>query len=339
MKAAVLYGPRDLRIEEVSDPQLSDGEALIRLKSVGICGTDLMVYQGLHKSSLPVIQGHEYAGTIAGVRGESGGFTAGDRVFARGSWGCGSCNWCMSGLPALCSGRRMLGISVNGCMAEYVKVPTSTLFRLPDTVRFEEAQSLVTVACAVNLANKLRPRLGMNAVVFGPGHTGLIIMQVLKLMGVDKVVVVGGRRESRLQLAGKLGADLALSGHDPQLYQKIERFIPQGPEVVVESSGSGDALKQAVKVVSAGGTVAAFSIYGRPIDGFEAKEFYNKEISIFGVKGAGNCYLDASRLLEKRGVQINPLVSHVFKLEETVRAFEMMSDRASDALRILINPE
>lgn len=338
MKAAVLRKPYEIKIEDVPKPEIHDGEALVRVKSVGICGTDVLVFKGLYKNKFPIIPGHEFSGIVEEIRGGTRGIKAGDKVYSKGSWGCGKCEFCLSGRQALCKDRVMLGVSANGCMAEYVKVDSSVLYPLSDEVSFDDAQSIVSISCAINLTTKLKYKLGMNVVVMGPGHNGLIIMQVLRHIGADNIVVIGGSRESRIKLASDLGANLALSGKDPGLMEKIKKLMPDGPDVVIESTGSAQAINQAVSIVKTGGTVMAYSIYPGPLENFQINELYNKDISIFGVKGAGNYYEDAERLLQKKAIQIKPIISHNFSLDETQRAFEVMADKTSDAIRVVINP-
>jgi len=324
MKAAVLHKPLNLKVENVPEPKVGIGEAIIEVKSIGICGTDVLVYKGLHKNTLfPIIQGHEFTGIIKELSGETYGFKPGDRVSSKGSWGCGACQ---------------LGITANGCMAEFVKVPTDIIFRLPDNVSFEEGQSLIGVSCAIHLTERFNVKIGMNAVIIGSGHAGLIIMQVLKHLGIDRMVMIGGKRKKRLNIAAKLGADLCLLSGDPELSEKIKNFLPKGPDIVVESSGSGEALNLAVQLVKAGGAVFAFSIYGDPVNKFQAEELYYKEISIIGVRGAGNCYEDAARLLEKKVVKIMPMITNTFSLEDTNKAFKTVVERAANSLRVIINP-
>lgn len=338
MRAAVLNKPYEINIEDVPRPEISEGEALVRVKSVGICGTDVLVYKGLYKNKFPIIPGHEFSGIVEEIRGGARGLKAGDRVYSRGSWGCGKCEFCLSGQQALCKDRIMLGVSTNGCMAEYVKVKSSILYPLSDEVSFDDSQSIVSIACAINLITKLKYKLGMNVVVLGPGHNGLIIMQVLRHIGANHIVMVGGSRESRIQLASDLGADLALSRKDPELMEKIRKLMPEGPDVVIESSGSAESINQAISMVKTGGTVMAFSIYSRPLDNFQINELYNKDISIVGVKGAGSYYEDAERLLQKKAIQIKPIISHNLSLDDTLKGFELMSDKTSNAQRIVINP-
>jgi 2-desacetyl-2-hydroxyethyl bacteriochlorophyllide A dehydrogenase len=335
MKFSVLIAPNKITIMDKETPRLQDGESLIRVRATGLCGTDVMVYHGeLKPSIMPITNGHESAGIVERIRSASNRFKPGDSVFFRGSWGCGCCEFCNTGRAQLCKNRKMLGVDIDGTMAEYVVIPISQLFHLSDNVSFIEAQSLVGVSCALNLTHSISVHLGMNAVIFGPGHNGLIILQLLRHLGFDKIIMVTGHRKNRARLAMELGADIAITYDDPALHDKIYSLIPEGPDIAIEASGSTFAVNQCVHVVRKRGHILVFSIYHKNMDNFLVREFYNKGITVTGVKGAADYYQDAEKLLHRGIVKISPLVTHRYPLEETDKAFRMFSD--PDAIRIIV---
>ncbi|MGB9867966.1 MAG: zinc-dependent alcohol dehydrogenase [Bacillota bacterium] len=336
MKAAVLYGPRRLSVEEVSTPDLDPGEVLIKVEAAGICGTDVQIYDGSISAHFPVIPGHEFAGVIASSQGK--GLAVGTRVFAQGSWGCGICEWCKSGMQARCSQRKMLGKSVDGAFAQYVKVPASVVYPLAQGVEPEDAQSLVTLACGVHAVRRASARFGSGAVVVGSGHAALLLLQVMRIAGYDRIAVVGGSRETRLELARRLGADLAVSSRSADFKTELARLFPKGADVVFETSGSVKGLELSLDIVKVGGTVVVFSIYPDRAEQFPVSVFYDKEVTVIGSKGAGGAYLEAMRLLEQRRVSVKPLVTHVLPLDRVNEGFELMSSRSADAIRIVIVP-
>nr|WP_277602951.1 alcohol dehydrogenase catalytic domain-containing protein [Dysosmobacter acutus] len=316
-------------------PALRDGQALVRIRATGLCGTDVMVYEGgLPPRKLPITNGHEAAGTIEEIRGESFGFRVNDAVFFRGSWGCGRCEYCLSGAAQLCRERRMLGVDIDGTMAEYAVIPTAQLFHLSEKIPFSDAQSLIGISCGLNLVHRIAEPAGKTAVIFGPGHNGLIILQLLRHAGFGRIVVVVGHRENRARLAMELGADKTVAYDDPRLEETIDSLIPDGPDIAVEASGSVTALKQCIHIVRKSGQVLAFSIYRGDADQFPVREFYNKGITVTGVKGAADCYREAEELLRRGAVRIDPLITHRFPLEKTAEAFAAFHD--PEAIRIIV---
>lgn len=338
MKASQLTAVNHIEIIEKDMPELQDGEALIQVRSTGLCGTDVLVYNGsLKPAKMPITNGHEAAGMIAKIRGDGGSFHKGDAVTFRGSWGCGHCEFCRSGRGQLCRSRRMLGVDIDGTMAEYVAIPVSQLFHLSANIPFSSAQSIVGISCALNLMHRIPVHIGMNAIIFGPGHNGLIILQLLRSLGFDKIIVIVGHRKNRAKLAVELGADATITYDDPELKEKVEDIIPGGPDVAIEASGSTAALNQCIDVVKKGGLIPVFSIYHNDMDGFHIQELYNKGISITGVKGAADFYADAERLLSRGVLKIEPLISHRYTLTETNTAFQSFQN--PDAIRVIIENE
>lgn len=335
MKASVLKEVNRIECVEKPIPELGDGEALIRVKASGLCGTDVMVYNGgITPAIMPITNGHEAAGIIESIRGTSNGFKTGDAVTFRGSWGCGHCEFCNTGRGQLCKDRKMLGVDINGTMAEYVAIPTSQLFHLSDNVSFGDAQSIVGISCALNLTHHISVHIGMNAVIFGPGHNGLIILQLLRNLGFDKIVMIVGHRANRAKLALELGADEVIPYDDADLVKKVTDIIPGGPDVAIEASGSTKALNQCISVVKKSGQVLVFSIYHSDMDEFHVRELYNKGVTITGIKGAADYYADAEQLLHRDVVKIEPLITHRFSIEEADTAFKMFKD--PDAIRITV---
>lgn len=335
MKASRLTEKDHIEYAERPEPILKEGEALIKVRATGLCGTDVMVYHGgIRPAKMPITNGHEAAGIIMRINGDGRGFQIGDRVFFRGSWGCGACEFCRSGRGQLCRDRKMLGVDIDGTMAEYVAIPVSQLFHLSDNVPFSSAQSIVGISCALNLIHRIPVSAGMNAVIFGPGHNGLIILQLLRHLGFDKIIMIVGHRENRTKLALELGADLTIAYDDECLKEKVEELIPDGPDVAIEASGSTAALNQCISVVKKSGQVLVFSIYHSDMDGFHVRELYNKGITITGVKGAADYYADAEKLLSEGVVQIEPLITHRFPLQDTDLAFQTF--HSADAIRIIV---
>ena len=335
MKATILTAPGQLAVVEKEVPVLQDGQALVRIRSTGLCGTDVMVYEGsLPPRKLPITNGHEAAGVIKGICGDPHGFSVNDAVFFRGSWGCGQCEYCRSGRAQLCRERSMLGVDIDGTMAEYAVIPTLQLFPLSEKIPFSDAQSLIGISCGLNLVHRIPEPAGKSAVIFGPGHNGLILLQLLRHAGFDRIIVVVGHRENRARLAMELGADGTVAYDDPGFQKTMESLLPEGPDVAVEASGSVAALKQCIHTVRRSGQVLVFSIYRSDADQFPVREFYNKGITVTGVKGAADYYREAEELLRRGIVRIDPLITHRFPLEKTAEAFSAFHD--PEAIRIII---
>lgn len=337
MKAARVHERGNIVIEEVPVPEVTEKEILIAVHRAGICGTDVGVVDGHVSATYPVTLGHEFSGTIAKLGDPS--LTAlkeGDPVFSGGGWGCGECELCDQGRELYCKHRFSLGRNVDGCMAEFVKVDYRVVQKLPENVSLDEAQNMVNIACSLRAVKKLDLKKVRTAAVFGPGNAGLIILQLLKLGGVDQVVMVG-TRDFRLDMAKRFGCDTVVNLRKEDPVAAIMQRFPDGVDAVFESSGRAEALQSAFSVVKPNGSIVVFGIIAEKIKDFDPSVFYYKEPVVYGSKGASGAYGESIALLEGKKLEILPMITHRFPLAQTAGAFKVFADKVSDALRIVID--
>lgn len=339
MKAAVLYKPYDLKVEDLDEPEIGPHEVLIEVKATGVCGTDILTYKGLGPYvSLPVIPGHEFSGEVAKIGAKVSGIQLGARMVFEGSWGCGDCYLCRTGRSMLCEKATHVGRDSNGSFAQYVKIPAKQLLELPQNVSFEDAQSVTTIASAVRAVKLSEISIGDNVAILGPGHAGLIISQVAKLAGASRVIVTG-TRDNRLRLASELGAEFTVNVRREDVIKAIKDLTEDlGVDVVIEATGSPLAVKQAIDIVTPGGTIVIFGVAGKAVDQFEVVKVYAKEIRILGSHGGLGEYDRALKLLSLNKVRVRPLITHELPLEETERALKIADGRIDDAIRVLVKP-
>lgn len=338
MKAARFHGPRDLRIEDVPIPEVLGDQVLVQMHSVGICGTDLLVYRGELPVRPPVTVGHECAGVVAEVGPRVQRVRVGDRVFVEASWGCGSCEYCRKGMSLHCSRKSSLGRTVDGAFAEYVAVPEQVVYPIATNVPFDDAQASSTIGSGLRALRRIGSTVGCSAAVVGSGHAGLVLLQMLRLAGVGWIAVAGSR-ERRLALARELGADLVVDGRSATALGTVRDATEGlGVDLVAEAGGTASSLDLAMQMAAYGGTVLLFGIFETPADGFRAQDMYRKELLLVGSKGGFGAYEATARLLARRELQLQPLISHVLPLEGVVDGFRLMDEKAPDALRIVIHP-
>ena len=338
MKAARVREPGKIVIEEVPIPTLDDKDVLIKVHRAGICGTDVGVYHGYVPATLPVTLGHEFSGTIAKLgRPGLGGFKEGDLVTAVGGWSCGQCEHCQNGNPQYCKSRNALGRTVDGCMAEFVKMDCRVVYPLPLHVSLDEGQNFLNIACVVRGYKKVPLQLGKRAVVFGAGNMGLIMLQMLKAAGASQVIVTDAI-PFRLELAKKFGAGHAINVTEGDPVQKIRNLLPAGADVVVEATGNPSAFQNACDVLKEGGALVVIGMFSKKVKEVDLSFLYYKEPIIYGSKGGEEGYEEALQLLEDKKIQITPMITHRFSLEETAKGFGVFEDKNSNALRILIEP-
>jgi L-iditol 2-dehydrogenase len=342
MKAAMLYGVKDLRIEDVEVPEVEAGEVLVRVKAATTCGTDLKIFQrGYVKKviRLPTVFGHEWAGEVVEVSEGLDWPKKGMRVRAGNSAPCLHCAMCQKGKYNLCEDMIWLW----GAYAEYIKVPARMVLvnmqEIPQHVSYEEAAITEPLACVLHGAEEAGVKLGDVVTVVGAGPIGLLHLLTAKKKGAGKIISID-LVEERLNFAKKLGADETINAGKENVVEKVRRLTSgYGADVVIEAIGLPATWEQALKLVRKGGTVLEFG--GCP-PGTEIK--VDTELLHYGevtVRGAFHAtplhFKKALNLIASRTIDVRPLVTRKMTLEEIKKAFEILVTTKSE-IKIAITP-
>ena len=260
--AVVQYALEPLAVElrEVLVPEIGDDDVLLRVGAVSVCGSDVHQCYNTHSwpVNLPVILGHEFAGTVAKTGRAVKGFREGDRVVSEtAAVVCGECLLCRTGRYNLCPTRKGFGYGINGAMASFVKVPARCLHNIPDTLPFElaclaEPHSVAYNAMCVN--STIRP--GDMVVVLGPGPIGLLCARMAALAGADPLIVVGLPADAaRLETATRLGATRVVNAAQENVDEVVRSYSPLGADLVCEASGASRPLDLALALARPDGQV------------------------------------------------------------------------------------
>ena len=338
----MLYGVKDLRVEDVDVPGVGIGEVLVKIKAATTCGTDVKIYQRGYVEKiikLPTIFGHEWAGEVVEVGEDLDWPKKGMRVRAGNSAPCLHCNMCQKGKYNLCENMIWLW----GAYAEYIKVPARTVLvnmqEIPSHVSFEEAAITEPLACVLHGVEEANVKLGDTVVVIGAGPIGLLHLLTVKKMGAEKVVVID-LVDERLSVAKELGADETINAGKENAVEKVQQLTGgYGADIVIEAIGSPVTWEQALRLARKGGTVLEFG--GCP-PGTEIK--LNTEMLHYGeltVLGAFHTtplhFRKALNLISSRTVDVRPLVTKRMRLEDIKQAFEILSTSKNE-IKIAIAP-
>ncbi len=349
MKAAVLHGPHDLRMEEVAVPSPGPEEVLIRVKACAICGTDPKVigtgwpYPLRYGEFIP---GHEYSGEIVAVGPNAGHWKVGDRVAVEAHKGCGKCMNCMRGRYTIClnygkpeTGHRHYGFSTNGGYAEYVVNHVNTLYQMPDNISFAEGALVTTGGCAMFAIENVGGFMaGETVAILGPGPMGLMAVQIVRALGASRVFLTGTRTE-RLEIGKRYGADVVIDVTKDDPVPIIMRETGgAGAELVIEASGDPVAAAQCIEVAARG---ARISFIGDPVQPalMNIKKFVLDDLRAAGVRGEGrvNCarVMELFRIGKLSGEGI---VTHRFPLDQLLEAISVYVNRREGAIKVVIEP-
>jgi L-iditol 2-dehydrogenase len=349
MRAAVLFGPGDIRVTERPVPVPGPGEVLVRVAMCGTCGTDLKIYDGHFPQTPPFgsfTPGHEWTGTVAAAGTGVDEFTPGDRVCIEAHSGCGRCDNCLAGRYTAClnygnqaKGHRATGMTTDGGFAEYAVHHVSALYPLPPELSFDDGVLLTTAGTGlygIDVAGGYVA--GLDVVVFGPGPVGLTTVQALKALGAARVILVG-TRASRLELGKRLGADHVINAAlaDP-VSAILELTEGAGADMTIECSGGLGVPQQCAEVTKRGGKIVVVAFYPDKVT-FDLSAVVRKDISIFTSRGeGGNNVKRAVALAAARKLRGAEMITHRFPLEEIAEAFRVVRERDGDPVKVVLVP-
>jgi len=349
MKAAVLFNFGDLRVTEVAVPALIAGEALVRVNSVAICGSDPAIiakgWKGYPKLG-EFIPGHEFTGTVVAIAPDVTELQVGDRVAVEPHKGCGRCENCLRGLYTTClnygnyeKGHRHYGFSTNGGYAEYAACHVNTLHKIPDSISFEEGALLTgagTVLYGYERIGWIRP--GETVVVTGPGAIGLISAHIAKILGAGRVILTG-TREDRLAVGRQMGVDITVNVREVNVVKKIMELTHGiGADMVVECTGQAGPAAEALEIIRKNGRISYNGIYHEPVT-LQLDKIVQWNLLITGPKAEGMLNLErAIPLMADGRMNLKPLITHRFSLDEITKAFETFTGRVGGAIKVIVQP-
>jgi 2-desacetyl-2-hydroxyethyl bacteriochlorophyllide A dehydrogenase len=337
----VLRAPSDLVLDEVARPQPAAGQVLVRITHSGICGTDWKIYSGSIPVTYPRIMGHEMAGEVVAVEADLQGrlgrpLVPGDRVIIDPETYCGTCFHCRIGQTNLCPNGTLIGRDTNGGFADYLMVPASQVFRLPDSIDDRTAPMIQVLTTCLHAQRQVTIFPGDSVVVLGLGVTGQLHVQLAKARGARVIGVT--RSAEKRAMAEKLGADLTIPGGDEAIQKVKDATEGRGADLTIETTGVMKQLAESVHMTRFGGKVQMFGIYTVKEGALPFYDLYFKEISLITARVAKAEDYPASIALVERGqVRLEPLVSDVMPLGELKAAIGMLASDSGQRMKIILD--
>jgi 2-desacetyl-2-hydroxyethyl bacteriochlorophyllide A dehydrogenase len=314
MRAACIVAPGRVEVTAVDDPTPGPDDVIVAVAAVGICGTDLHILAGEH-GRLPVIPGHEIAGTVVAVGAGVAGPRVGDRVAIDPSLPCDACRWCRRGRQNLCETLGALGVTAAGGAAELVRAAARRCVVLPDHVDLHGAALIEPLSCAVRGYDVLQQRLGSSVVVYGAGTMGLLMLSLASRAGAVSVDVVDPNGD-RLAVAGLIGCSASAAGAD-----ELDRG--DGWDVVIDATGHPAAIADGLGRVARGGTFLQFGV-SPPTTRVEISPYdvFSREITITGSRAVHNSFERAAELFAADFVDWRRIVTHQTPLADYATALD-----------------
>lgn len=349
MRATVFHGPGDIRVEDVPRPHAGTGEAIIRITTTTICGTDVHIVKGEYPVRPGLVIGHEPVGVVEELGAGVTGYVVGDRVLVGAITPCGQCRACLSGDLSQCGhgggyealGGWRFGNTIDGAMAEYLLVPAAqaNLTPIPDGVSDEQVVLLTDIASTgFSGAESGEVRIGDAVVVFALGPIGLCAVAGARLMGASLIIGVDSD-PVRLEMAKRMGADVALDFTQVDILAEVKRLTGGGADVSIEALGTQETFENALRCLRPGGTLSSLGVYSgkleMPYDAFAAGLGGHRIVTTL-CPGGKERMRRLIATVESGRFDPLPLITHRFALEDIVEAYDLFSNRRDGVLKVAV---
>lgn len=337
MKAARFYGIRDIKVEDVPKPQITSGdEVLIKVKVAGICGSDISKYSKTGPHIPGEIFGHECSGEVVELGINVKNFKVGDSVAVCPALPCFECDECKQGLYSRCENVAIIGNKeIGGCFAEYMKINSRNLLKLPEEIDYETAAGIEPACIAGHGLYRTGIKVGDTVAVIGTGSIGLLLIQWAKIFGATKVIAIDIFDE-KLRIAKDLGADIVINSKDCDAIEKIKEITNNhGVDIAMESAGTPFTCAQVLSLAKKGGTVLYAGVpYGEvTFDRVSFEKIVRNELSVKGTwfgnsfPFPGREWTSAIHYMKNGQLKMEPLITHRIKLDELPDIFEKIYKR------------
>ncbi len=352
MKAAVFHGQKDIRLEDVPEPEVREGSVKVKVDWCGICGTDLHEYLAgpifippvgsphpITGETLPLTLGHEFAGEVVEVGDDSAGVSTGDRVAIEPVFRCGECAACRRGLPNLCDKLVFYGLmGGGGGMSEFAVVPSYMIHKLPEGLTSEQGALVEPIAVGLRAVRRAGFREGQSAVVFGAGPIGAVTVQCLKAMGAGRILVAEVS-EARKKKAIDLGADSVIDPTEEDVVEKVRELTGgEGAEHSFDAAGIPATLQAALGATRKGGTVTIVSIWEAPVQ-LNPNDIVLSELNVVGIIAyTPEDFADTIAMLKDGSIETEGIITERIPLSDIVEGgFEELVDHKDRHVKILVN--
>ncbi|MEK7139228.1 MAG: alcohol dehydrogenase catalytic domain-containing protein [Patescibacteria group bacterium] len=333
MKALLLKGKNHIVYGDYPMPKIGPDEVLLRVHSVGICGTDLHIYHGGLKVKTPIM-GHEFSGVVAAVGSKVKDFEIGNRVVGEHVLTCGKCVYCLRGQPTLCLKSLTIGMDRPGALAEYLAIPAGLVYKIPGHLTFDEAAMIEPLTIALYAVHQAGPLLDKTAVVIGQGPIGLLLDQVLKAGGAT---VVGlDVQASRLAFAKKhRWLDETINPAKQSPLKAIKKYTADGADLCFEAVGREATVELALDLARRDGNVYLLGVFEQ-LSKIDLMQVVTKELNIFGSWRCAFSFPEALGLVAKKKIDLKSLVTHRYAARDGATAFADADRYANNRIKTVI---
>jgi L-iditol 2-dehydrogenase len=342
IRAFVLHNVNDLRMDWVEMPTLKPDQALVKVKAVGICGSDIHYYRngriGPFILRKPMILGHECAGEVVEVGPEVTNLKVGDRVVIEPGVPCRKCWYCRNGRYNKCAKVTFMATPPDdGSLVEYIAHPSDYLFKMPDSMSFQDGALVEPLSVGLHAVRRSGLYPAASVAILGAGPIGLVTLEMVKAVGAGPVIMADVI-SSRLSLAKKMGATHVINAREENVVEKIRELTDkEGVHFVFETAGASETVRQTVEVAREGGIAVLIGLTPDLEIPMPMIDFIAKEVNLVCVFRYCNVFEEAVTLMAHNRVNVKPIMTNQFPFDRTVEAFEVAEKEKDKSVKVVVN--
>ena len=337
MKAALVTDLEQVSIQEIARPILKDDEVLIKVKTVGVCGSDLHLFRGTHAfRKPPAILGHEVSGDIVEIGKNVKTLKVGDRVTVEPQFGCGTCEFCREGLVNLCSAKVVPGTAKwIGVFVEYFNAPEKTVYKLADKVSYKMGTMIEPLAVAVRALRKATVKEKDCLVILGAGTIGLLALVVARQMGYKQIVCTDTALFNR-EMAVRHGATLAINPLETDVVAAVRELTAgKGADLALIAAGANNIIDQATACVKKRGEIGIVAMITEKIPFYSYQLVFNEQTMYGAMTYATEDFREAAEMIND-GLDLNDFVTQTMDLEHTQEGLDVLSQKKENVVKVMI---
>jgi Threonine dehydrogenase and related Zn-dependent dehydrogenases len=334
----VMTSPGTIEFREIPVPELKAGEVLVKIKRIGVCGSDIHVYHGKHPfTKYPVTQGHEVSGVIEKISDGVEGLKVGDKVTIEPQVVCGKCHPCRHGKYNLCESLKVMGFQTTGTASEYFAVDAHKVTLLPQTMTYNQGAMIEPLAVTVHAARRFNELKGSSVAILGCGPIGILLAQSVKALGA-KAVLITDISDGRLALAKKCGVDYTANTAVKDFGEAVhEAFGPDGADVIYDCAGNDITMGQAIKYARKGSKIVLVAVYAG-IAHVDLAVLNDHELDLdTTMMYRHEDYVTAIDLVNKGLVKLEPLMTKHFAFRDYKKAYEYIDANRESTMKVIID--
>lgn len=338
MLQQVMTAPHKIEFREVEMPKAAPGQAVLKIRRIGICGSDIHVYHGQHPfTSYPVTQGHEVSGEVVEIGEGVEGLYVGQKVTIEPQVVCGKCHPCRHGKYNLCEELKVMGFQTTGTASEYFAVDAAKITPLPGDMGFDEGAMLEPLAVAVHAVRRMGDVSGMKVAVLGAGPIGNLVAQVAKGLGAESVMITD-ISDIRLAKAKECGVEFAVNTRNVDFGEAmVANFGPDKADVIYDCAGNDITMGQAIKYARKGSTIILVAVYAGMAN-VDLAVLNDHELDLnTTMMYRHEDYVEAIRLVNEGKIALQPLISKHFAFRDYLAAYEYIDANRESTMKVIVD--